>query len=423
MLKNKFLLILISFFFVNGIVYILDNKLGFFNIIHSAMLQSISSSKDIHSEYDEKSDSVVILLTNKIFEEEFNAQTPLNKEKLSEIVTKIAQQKPKSIVFDLDISPDYNFSLSKQMYSDDIYEVLQTYANEIDIILPFTFIAQTNKNKELKLDWVKKMCQHNIHFGIPFLTNEIGSVLKYYENPNHVSLTINKENGICNDIKNITVDDFENIQNKYFKENKRFNSSAINYEQINNHTIYIDSINDLTQYNFQDKVIFLGGGYGFDDKYITPYGEKFGVEILNSIFYSSKYHIETADVLKTLIVYDLCIGMLFGWLLNFLLNKRDNIDKEYLLFLNNSALLLLILMFYFISLLISGIFFHYFYLWMNPVPLLIGMFLDGILNLGKKSINQDIDSLLWHQKCIHIFSYSLKGLLVILGIYALFNSL
>jgi len=407
--------LIFSILFINGIIFILDNKLGLFNTLHSSMLQSIESSYYAKkSVYNSNNQSISILISNELFEREFNSQIPLDKNKLDYILKQIIKQNPKRIVFDLDISPDYNFRTTNQSIKHNLYNTLKENSKNIEIVLPFYFIAETKENNILKKQWVSYMCEGNVKFGFPFIYSEIGSVLQYNKNKDHVSLiTKHTKNNLCSKVRDNTID-VKEIIDEYSRKNALTERIPINYQQINNSTILINSLNDLKEYDFQNKTIFLGGGYGFDDKYITPYGEKFGVEVLNSIHYSLINELDKNNAILTLIIFDILIGIIFTFLINKVLICRQQTTSENLFVLLNFILVFILLLFYFISLTISAYLFHNMFIWINPVPILIGLFIDSIL--GVSSSNKT-----YINKYISLKDI-LKTIFIILGIYGFINS-
>ncbi len=85
-----------SFLFVSGIVFLLDNKLNLLEIIHSATLRNIYNSIDKETKnkvYNNNSDSLALLITNEFYEKEFNSTSPLNKEKLYNLIKKYYKNK------------------------------------------------------------------------------------------------------------------------------------------------------------------------------------------------------------------------------------------------------------------------------------------------------------------------------------------
>lgn len=415
-----FFSVVISFLFVNGIVFIVDSKLGYFDVMHSTILRNIEGSYSINNNsYTNDTDSVVILFSNELFEKEFNSQTPLNKDILAVFIEKILKQKPKNLIFDLDISPDYNFIQQIDNKKEYLYDILVKYSNETNIILPFAFIAQTTENKNLKYKWFKNMCTNNIQFGFPFIFSENGSVLQYKNYNNHISLVSynNKSKDyIC--YENIdNFNNFDSIIKKHFHEFSSIKSIPINYQKINDSTILLNDFNQINDFDFKNKTIFIGGGYGFDDKYITPQGEKFGVEILNSIFYTLNHKINHASLLQTVIIFDIILGLSFGTFITFILKKRGNAKFESSITFYNLLLVIIMIIYFIISLNITAYLFHNMYLWINPIPLLLGMFIDAIIGLGNKEI--DINK---NDK--YIFAvYGIKLIFVIFGVYSLLLSI
>jgi len=414
--KSVFLSVLYSFFFVNGIVYILDTKLGYFDIVHSTVLRNIESAYNTNEKkpYSHSSDSIVILISNTLFEKEFNAQTPLDKDLLSVLVESILEQNPKNLILDLDISPDYNFTQQYGSINQHLYSTLINYSQQTNIFLPFAFIAHTHENKTLKHQWFQYMCQNNINFGFPFIFNEIGSVLQYKDYSSHIALSAfnaDKANQTCLQ----TIDSFKEINSIIEKNILQYNMSdsiPINYQMIDESTLLLNNFNELKKYNFADKTIFLGGGYGFNDIYITPNGEKFGVEILNSIYYTLGHKIDHDNVLMTLIIFDLILGLTFGMLIKIVLNARAKSSLQSRITFYNLLALFIMVIYFIISLRITAYLFHNLYLWLNPIPLLIGMFIDAIIGLGEKESSQKND------KYIYIV-HAIKATLVVAGVHGL----
>ncbi|MFA7082915.1 MAG: hypothetical protein WC141_00100 [Arcobacteraceae bacterium] len=416
--KFGFLSVVFSFFFVNGIVYVLDAKFGYFDIVHSTILRNIESAYDTNekSSYSHKADSVVILISNALFEKEFNSQTPLNKERLTILVDSILKQKPKNLIFDLDISPDYNFIEQNGNIYLPLYSTLATYSKQTNIFLPFTFIAQTAQNKSLKYEWFTNMCQNNINFGFPFIFNEIGSVLQYKEYEKHIALSAfnsNNHRKVCLE-NSVGFEEMETIVQNHFKEFDTSESIPINYQALNESTLLLNSFEELSTYDFANKTVFLGGGYGFDDKYITPSGEKFGVEILNAIFYTLSHKIDHNNGLLTLVIFDLSLGLSFGMFIGFVLKRRVNANLQSSITFYNLLTLFIMMVYFIISLNITAYLFHNLYLWLNPIPLLIGMFIDAIIGLGEKETVQK-------QPDRYIFVvHAIKVVFVGFGMYGLF---
>jgi CHASE2 domain-containing sensor protein len=396
-----------SFLFVSGIVFLLDNKLNLLEIIHSATLRNIYNSIDKETKnkvYNNNSDSLALLITNDFYEKEFNSTSPLNKEKLYNLIKNITKQKPKAIIIDFSISPN---SLQQTENEIKLYEYLKEISKEINIVLPFAFFSNSNlKNQE---KWIKDICKSNIKLAIPFITSEIGLVLKYNNFQNHIShVAYTQNSNICKSLKTKSINEVLTNNKKLFTNQKEI---PVNYSKITHSTIYLNNMSEIKKYNLSNKTVFLGGGYGFTDIYKTPYSERFGVEILNAIYYSITHPIEYANLLNTSII-DILNGLLFGFFISFILRKKSTAKTQNMNTFYNLSLIIILFLFIIISLSISSIFFHKFFVWINPVPIILGMFIDLVINSEKKDFNDSFKTA-W-------FAYFLRSCFIILGLYSFF---
>ncbi|MFK7779804.1 MAG: CHASE2 domain-containing protein [Candidatus Gracilibacteria bacterium] len=403
---------IVSYFFVNGIILILS-FIGIFDIANTISLRNIANSITSENVYSTSNKSLTLMISNTFFEKEFKSKTPLDKDKLYTLLNNIIMQKPKSIIFDLDISPDYDFSnLSKNLLNHKLYNLLKKHAININIILPFAFISDTQENKRIKKEWIKEMCTANIKFALPFLDAEMGVALRYHDYNNNLSLGQVSNLSICADVLSTT--NIENLQNKYQKKYNQSEKYPINYKNIQTSTIILNSMNDLKKYDLTDKSIFLGGGYGFSDKYITPYGEKYGVQIHEAIFYTISHKIDRASIYITILI-DFLLAISFGILIEQVLEKREKITTLNSLVFNNVLLFFILIVFVLISMETSNYMYHNLYIWLNPIPIIIGMFLDSIIGASKKNITNT-------KKNAWLYNIML-GIFVLAGIWAMINDL
>ena len=418
--KNKFLIALFSFLFVSGIVFILDDKLKLLNIINSSTLKNIESSLSIKKgTYLNSGSSVVLVISNTYFEKVFNSQTPLDKKHLMNLIQKISGKNPNSIIFDLDISPDYNFNNEiANIKNNAFYDYLMSISKDIKIVLPFAFISESKENKKLKSEWIRRMCKNNIHFAFPFISSEIGATLQYLNYKNHLSVFSNNllqnkhdvEN-ICNEVSSETILSFEDIKSKHSKKYESSELTPINFKNINFNTIELNSISDLDKYDLKDKVIFLGGSYGFGDTFITPYGEKYGVQIHDAIYYTLNHKIDPANIYIA-VISDVLIGLLFGYIFSYILVKRANIKNNNGFIKVNIQLIAILVCFIYGSTILSTYLFHYLYVWLNPVPIVVGMFVDMLIGMGNNDSFTNDFKTSWLRIIIRI-------LFIVLGAYSL----
>lgn len=395
---NKLLLAtFISLFFINGIVYVLDNKMGLFNAVHSIVLRNISSAVEVNNtQYTGTADSTVVLISNKMFEKESNYKAPFDKKVMTDVITKIAQDKPKALVLDFDISPYYNFTNPRNDYlTNPLYIKLKEMAKDIPVIVPFLFMGETDENNMLKLFWIRDMCSANIHFATPLVSSEIGIVLQYNDYKQQMNLLVDdllkgkETKSLCQRIETLTDFNLKKIKDGVVKEYHQSEKLPINFQAINNSTINIDTASDLDKYDLKDKTVYLGSGYGFTDLFVTPYGEKYGVEIHSAIYHSLNNQIAPANITIS-VISDIAIGVFFGMFLSWTIAKRANIQTTNGLIFNNLAIVFIVAFFIMISMYLSAVLFHSIFIWLNPIPIIIGMFIDMMIGLDHKEFKDSL---------------------------------
>lgn len=210
--------VFLSFLFVNGIVFCLQ-EIKLLKVIDYSILKILSSlhtkSKSIISK--SYSDSIVLIIDDLYYEKYFNATSPLDTKELSYILEKLAIHKPKTIILDFDISPDFNFKNPKIGFeARDIDTTLaKIQAGGIKILLPFSFTAKTEENKKTKQDWFEYICSKDIILGIPTLKENFGVSLLYFDFNEHISnLAYSHSNSsICSKI--ITKTKISDIKDEY----------------------------------------------------------------------------------------------------------------------------------------------------------------------------------------------------------------
>ncbi|WP_129104138.1 CHASE2 domain-containing protein [Arcobacter sp. CECT 8985] len=382
------------------------------DIANTISLRNIASSIENKSQiYIDENKSLSILIDDELYEKEFQSTSPLNKDKLYIILSKIISKKPKNIIIDLDISPDYNFQNNKNT-NNSLYKLLKKHSKNINFTLPFAIYSKTKENKSIKRTWMKNMCKNGISFAIPFIHSQMGISLNFYDYKNSLYNTTLKNNSVCKNLLN-SKNGIYTLLKKYKNDFKNSKEFPINFENSNSSNIILTSINQLNSYSLKDKTIFLGGKYGYSDKYLTPYGEKVGTQIHEAIFYTQTHKINNANTSITVFA-DLFLAFTFGLLLEKILEFRKKAQSLNIIAVLNILLFIFLILFIFISSYISSHIYHNFYIWLNPIPLIIGMFLDSIIGLSQKeNINKDI--LNWK----NILYYLFVLIFIILGVYSI----
>jgi hypothetical protein len=411
-----------SFLFVNGIVFCLQ-EIKLLKVVDYSVLKILSS---LHAEsnstiLNSHLNSMALIIDDLYYERHFNSSSPLDTKELTYILEKIAIQKPKTIILDFDISPDFNFNDSKTDFEarDIDMALAKIQANGVKVLLPFSFTAATDENKKLKQSWFEYICSKDIGLGIPTVKENFGVSLLYTNFSGHISNLAysNDTSSICSKILSpdkidIIKEEFETIINQEKKE------LSINFTGIQKRSFYLSNKNQLDTLDIKDKTVFLGGSYGYSDKYLIPSAKVNGVEILEAIYYTLSHKIEEADIYLSSFI-DILNGLIFGWILNSLLRLRKeqfskaNYERYALL---NVSIFGLLIFWIGLSLQISATVFESFYIWLNPIPIVFGMFLDAIFTAtsleGTKKIHL-------HKPFKSYISSALRVIFVLVGIYSL----
>jgi hypothetical protein len=179
----------------------------------------------------------------------------------------------------------------------------------------------------------------------------------------------------------------------YFRDLRTANSNLI-----------IELHNQLpisSKHNIANKIVFLGGSYGKDDKFQTVEGDFGGVFLHAAGLYSFIEPVERSSHLWAVLV-DVVTGVLLGYLFVFLWRKYNSCKynyekaegyldmlKKYILMrfwliLNLAVMGLLLITAYYLS----GYLLRY-QLWLNPGPIIVGMFLDALLCSREKKVHYD----------------------------------
>jgi hypothetical protein len=423
--------VFLSFLFVNGIVFCLQ-EIKLLKVIDYSILKILSS---LHTEsksivLKSHSNSIVLILDDLYYEKYFNATSPLDTKELSYILEKIAIQKPKAIVLDFDISPDYNFKNPKIGFeARDIDTTLaKIQASGTKILLPFSFTAETEENKKTKQDWFEYICSKDITLGIPTLKENFGVSLLYFGFSEHISNLAHShsDSSICSKIVAKTkISDIKDEYTQTLKKDKE--ELSINFTGIQKRTFYLSTKEQLENIDIKDKTVFLGGSYGYSDKYLIPGTEVNGVEILEAIYYTLSHRIEEADIFLSSII-DILNGLAFGWILNrlLLMRKKQFARTHYEIYtLLNLFIFGVLISWIGFSLQISATVFESFYIWLNPIPIILGMFIDAIFTATSLEESRNSRNRL-KSKCLYpispfksVISNILRVFFVFIGIYSL----
>jgi len=381
-----------------GILSIADNK-GFLYTVDGAFLDL---SYKIHNyknpvQYKEArditdiTDSVVLLISEKMYRDEFSQHSPLNRSVLAKLIEEINKKNPENINIDLEISPFTKPTKANEQLFNSI--VKSSKNTQINIVL--TPIGIDKDNQAHRHNWIKSLCQQdNIQISFPTLikskgvASERNAISRYYPNLN--TLGLKKHNSEINQCSDRYLRDLKHMPVRFIKS-KDFllgkphtdvlDKEKINFTNLDSVAIVsLESIKDLNNLpNLENKNVFLGSDYissnGILDRYMTPVGFLPGVAIHAFNSYTEKNPISSASGVLELGV-DLILSILIALSIAYV--KKINLYSAVIL----GVVIFSLLIFLFPIFLKHGI-------WVPPFIAIIGALSTIIESLINQEPNQN----------------------------------
>ncbi len=359
-------------------------------------------------EYRDKSGSAMVFTINdSLYEENFGQVSPLYRKELYSIIDSILKNEPKVLAIDFDLSPgpvnkmnSANWAEAQEMLD----ELLMKSAGETNIVLITPVKVRTTGLIQKKIEWMRKICDANINFGLPYLYSRQGVVLKYFDNPNTFAWQVasaGSEKAHKEQYKTICEYTDEGLK-QFVNTRMDFDASAGDKLLNFKFTDYIEPmgrakveiINKVGR-ELAGKVVFLGGTYGATDKYETPIGVFAGVYLHGAGFFSISNPIgNSLPILKYLFEIVVCalLGLLFYWMAGWYRESPTsfailaNMGLPVFLFITLSK--------------VAGYVFVFTNTWFNPAILIIGMELFAQFGGLEEPVKEDTN--------ISDFKHSLK---------------
>ena len=266
----------------------------------------------------------VIAIGDEYYERFFRQQSPLDRKKLKEVLSKILVKNPDLLAIDLDLSPGEK----KTEAEVALYKMLKEGPDGLNkakiILIPFVPVSSPELFRP-KMDWMIQSCKKdNIEFAFPNLYSHQSTVLFYNKNSPTIGLVatgkLEKMTSVCDQIETLVhVPELEAPE--FYREILKQGSgdlSPINFNATDQIDItLIKSEDDFTQLgDLTGKVVFFGAGYGINDQYITPLCQRYGVMLHAAIFNTAGDEIKHNKVIAYFI--DVVLGFLLALLFSFL---------------------------------------------------------------------------------------------------------
>lgn len=388
-----------------------------------------------------------LLINDQIFESYFLQSSPLRREKLALLINRISEQHPKLLAIDIDLAPGADDPLGNSPAQVKLDRQLDSSARGLcatadshgegrcKIVLTLPMPVASEPLKQLQFDWIKARCAAGIEFASASLLSHQGTIIRQSANtPNlgNVSAWWFKQDAVEHAPQHAHS---EHPSYDYFcKSAAQYQSgkdffSLVNLDAIangdgktvplNTHYFSLAADDDIQLQkdvkgveplipaipNASQRAIFLGGSYGVTDKFDTALGKFDGVSIHAASFYGNLNGVANASHVFAWGL-DILIGLFLGILFQALWEKyNEAADRQkasepislstravqYLVaklwLLGIFALLALLAMIFLYS--ASTLLSHG--LWLNPGPIVIGMFLDSLLSSRSKHHAAHID--------------------------------
>jgi CHASE2 domain len=367
----------------------------------------------------EKSRVNLIAIDDATFTSAFNQTSPLNRDRLNQLIVAVSKTQPKIIVIDVDIAPASGELAEGERWvgARSLDKTLVRLAKEagIPIVIPIPSVALNMFNPTHK--WMQFLCKEGIYFASPKLIEHFGAVSKMpleAATLGRVASRLDnglKDNRVCEAVNSSpsasvffaeTEIQFQTRGQKSVPLNIHM-LSARYLEQVTSRVVYKNSEFALSPEPTAGRIALIGGTYGNVDLQGTPKGAVFGVGVHAASIETFNNPVGKVHQIQSFLV-DLIIGtflgLAFGWSWKILdasdqkfgdiVNKSFDLDKQLkkhlaLYFATRVMGLLLLItvvavpfVLTFVTLVILknllslGI-------WTNPAPLIFGLFIHSIV--------------------------------------------
>lgn len=322
---------------------------------------------------------VIAEITDERFQNQYMESTPIDRcQFLSDINIVVERLRPKVLFVDYDLSPTNSVLSEKSAIADPVLLKERTCQSKLDqgldklakqtkllLINPFRSL----KNSRLQ-DWVLSRALNNITFVKPDVIVSNGMVLTFPKGEHSVARSI------CMHSNCMRQAEFE-MKNPNYTDSEILNFSAMSSHVI---PISIERLSSGIDVPVGG-VVMLGGRYGKDDRFLTPVGEVYGIDLHSAAYASLNNPVSELSKFVALAV-DIVLGMLIGYAAQWLWGHAKNWK------LSSSSMfpllvLMLLALFLFTSVLISlygaTVVLGNLNVWLNPVPIVVGMVIHAFV--------------------------------------------
>lgn len=342
-------------------------------------------------ENDSISSNLPVVLT--IDQTEFDSQlfgiSPIDRCYMAEKIKLIAPD-AKLLFIDYDVSPLVNPNPEYTQCQNSLDQVLDHFGEKLVLIEPLV-----NQNNQLKHQWKNTRQANGVTFAAANLNKQFGFVVEQSSLSNSVARTVYR---------------------KAIEENELSEPSLIDFNHL--------SIDELKTTSLKNRVVFLGGTYGFEDRHTSPWGSgTHGIHLQALDYASYLYPVTTGgqgEWKVNLIDYGLDLAIAFIVLLimgsiwtgyhKWRMPTQGGCKNELAFVFVIIAVVVFGVLAMLAAILTGWILIEH-QIWIEPIPIMLGIFIDGIINREPiESSNTDEKPACREDSCLHLCWCLIKSL-------------
>jgi CHASE2 domain len=334
---------------------------------------------------------IVVGIDEHSFRNRYMERSPLDRCALRDQINAIYAAEPDLLVVDIDLSPadwlsrDEASAETQRTCQKELYSAIDGSADKgTTTVLMEPFEVDDRVTTADNKAWMAQREKHRVRFGNAALPMRYGLVTEYFSGPGTLHSQATSRDSELDGPRKYQIDAATFSRNLVPVLTSWTERPCRNED---NCTGYDDS--DLTatlKLNWPadrgsgQRVVFFGGSYGRDDTYITPVGRFYGLEIHAAAFASEeRSHWWHALELFLELVIAFVFGLAFAKLWRCYFLRRLHVNRASSE--RASIYIALLLLFCLVGLLgvvsLSWGGWKYWGLWLSPVPIVIGMLIDG----------------------------------------------
>jgi hypothetical protein len=338
----------------------------------------------------------VLLIDDARYTDEYRQTLPLSRCALLRDIKTIYASKPSVLAIDLNISPalwldnapvkeckhaspDERLTAQCQAQCEhELYAQIADMQTQTRTVLmqPGMYQGSSLEYQQKRIAWMADMQSKGVQFGHPYLISRFGMLLDVDTRPDidtgrsslvEVTCKSNDGGDTCSE---------ERIAGRPNIDPRNYLNGAVESFSMEEFTS-----GDIARRRVAGGVVFFGGDWGSGDKFLTPVGKLPGVEIHAVAFASIDQRFRIYALLN--LFSDIAIGLMFSpltiryWKAYFLGRFSDDAKARQRALYYVAALCSIFIGFVLPAALLFSYFLMSWSIWASPVPVAIGMLIDG----------------------------------------------